>query len=30
VRFNSPVTVDQRIGLERFNLSAKVLRREGT
>ncbi len=28
VRFNSPVTIDQRIGLERFNLSAKVLRRE--
>jgi len=30
VRFNSPVTVDQRVGLERFNLSAKVLRREGS
>ena len=25
VRFSSPVTVDQRIGLERFNLSARVL-----
>lgn len=25
VHFNSPVTVDQRIGLERFNLSANVL-----
>ncbi len=25
VRFSSPVTVDQRIGLERFNLSATVL-----
>lgn len=24
VRFNSPLTVDQRIGLERFNLSAKL------
>lgn len=30
VRFNSPVTVDQRVGLERFNLSTKVLRREGS
>jgi general secretion pathway protein L len=28
VQFNSPVTVDQRIGLERFNLSAKVLMKE--
>lgn len=28
VRFNSPVTVDQRIGLERFNLSATVLPKE--
>lgn len=28
VQFNSPVTVDQRIGLERFNLSAKVLKKE--
>lgn len=28
VRFNSPVTVDQRIGLERFNLSAKVLKKK--
>lgn len=27
-RFNSPVTVDQRVGLERFNLSVKVQRRE--
>jgi general secretion pathway protein L len=26
VRFNSPVTVDQKIGLERFNLSATVAR----
>ncbi|NIQ97756.1 MAG: PilN domain-containing protein, partial [Desulfuromonadales bacterium] len=24
VRFSSPLTVDQRIGLERFNLSAKL------
>jgi general secretion pathway protein L len=28
VRFNSPVTVDQRIGLERFNLSTRVLMKE--
>ena len=28
VRFSSPVTVDQRIGLERFNLSATVTRRD--
>ncbi len=28
VRFSSPVTVDQKIGLERFNLSATVLRRD--
>ena len=30
VRFNSPVTADQRIGLERFNLSAEVTRRVGS
>lgn len=28
VRFNSPVLLDQRIGMERFNLSAQVERRE--
>ncbi len=30
VQFGSPVTVDQKIGLERFNLSAKVLMKEGS
>ena len=30
VRFNSPVTADLKIGLERFNLSAEVTRRAGS
>ena len=30
VRFNSPVLLDQRIGMERFNLSAKVGREEAS
>ena len=29
VRFSSPVTMDQKVGLERFNLSASVLGRDG-
>ena len=30
VRFSSPVTLDQRIGVERFNISASVTPRSGT